>query len=202
MRVLLTRKQWIIYAAVVAIAIVLGLIIACPSSAADCPDECKPKTPTCEERIARAKRAGCEMPTTVKIVDHRVEVPVPGPERVVTQTVEVPVPTPGPERVVKVTEYVPAPAAGHWIVGAGPVWRERWGATAVVGYQFPSGWQLQGGPVYLPQAIRSGMVTYRDCPDGGGGPGDYNPCCVSGVVPYHTRRGSAWGAQALALYRF
>jgi len=51
----------------------LAALLSLPATAGDC-DEClkaaQPKN--CEERIARAKAHGCEMPVTIKIVDHEV----------------------------------------------------------------------------------------------------------------------------------
>jgi len=174
-----------------ALAAVAALVFASMGWAADpCPPECKPKSPTCEQRIARAKAAGCAMPETVKIVDHEVPVPfpVPGPERIVTQKVEVP----GPERIIQVT--VPAKETGHWLAGGGPLWNDEWGVAAVAGYQWARGWQLVLGPTWTAHQGYDGTV---------------NTCsgysfhgCENQPIPYHIPEPAHLGGTALILYRF
>ena len=171
-----------------------------------CPPECKPKSPTCEQRIARAKAAGCAMPVETKIVDHRVEIPgncseipksscppsvtVPGPEKTVIQRVEVP----GPERTVLVE--VPAQESGHWLVGGGPLYNAAWGVQAVAGYQWANGWQFLAGPTWTAHEGYSGNATNcrGNAINGGGCP------CVT--LPYHIPEPAHLGGTALLLYRF
>jgi len=166
---------------------VLSIFAVLPASANDC-DPCNIfKSPTCAERLRRAKAAGCDLKSQPEIVTVTKE--VPGPERIVTKEVRVEVP--GPERIVPQLVEVEAPAKGHFILGGGPVrfhsmgGGHEWGATAVAGWQFKSGWQIQAGPLWMPQDAVKGAVT-----DG----------CVT--LPYVVRSPSPWNVQALALYRF
>ena len=176
-----------------ALAAVVALLLTSAAFAADpCPPECKPKSLTCEQRIARAKAAGCAMPVETKIVDHEVPVPfpVPGPEKTVIQRVEVP----GPERTVLVE--VPAQEAGHWLVGGGPLYNAAWGVQAVAGYQWANGWQFLAGPTWTAHEGYSGNATNcrGNAINGGGCP------CVT--LPYHIPEPAHLGGTALLLYRF
>lgn len=97
-----------------------------------------------------------------------------------------------------VTAYVntttPAAPKGHLLLGAGPMWSHRdWGATAIVGYQFKSGWQIQAGPTWQPHRAVSGTVNPCDNQDG-------KAWCVD--IPFHVERRPPWGAQALLVYAF
>jgi hypothetical protein len=161
-----------------------------------CPPPKPPKPPTCAERIARAKANGCIIQPAPETVTVTKEVPVPGPERLVTK--EVPVPVPGPERVVTqtVTVEVPAKPKGHALVGLGPMWFHDWGATAVAGYQFKNGWQIQGGPTWMPQHDINGTVNPCDDYDERG----RGAWCYA--VPFQVPAKSPWGAQVLVLYVF
>ena len=162
------------------------------SFAGDCP---VPKPIPCERlKALQAKRCPLEAPV-VTIVDHRVEVPVPGPERVVIREVQVP----GPERIVTQTIQLAQPKPrGHWLAGVGPVWVHHWGATAVAGYRWPSGWQVQAGPVWLPLDDANGTVT--GCRSGEPGLVWAPKCDVP--IPFHVESPTPWGAQALVLFTF
>ena len=173
-----------------ALAAVVALLLTSAAFAADpCPPECKPKSPTCAERQARFTK-NCPVPVETKIVDHEVPVPfpVPGPEKIVTRTVDVP----GPERIVQVE--VPAKETGHWLVGGGPLWNDGWGVTAVGGYQWSTGWQIVLGPTWTAHEGHNGAV---------------NTCsgysfhgCENQAIPYHIPEPAHLGGSALILYRF
>jgi hypothetical protein len=124
----------------------------------------------------------------VKIVEHRVEVATPGPERVVTKEVQVP----GPERLVKFTEYVPEKPVGHWLLGGGLLWQHdlgndsTYGVQAVTGYRWPQGkWELLVGPTW----------TDRD---------DFHGTARKGCIriPYQIPAANPWGATALVVHAF
>ena len=148
-----------------------------------CPKECF-QSPTCEERLARAKAHGCVVEPAPRVEVRTVE--VPGPERVVTKEVQVQVPTPGPERIIYKTTLLPTPPKGHGVLAFGPMWKAHdWGATALGGYVWPNGWGIVGGPFWLPRDPTVGVARKG---------------CVS--IPYSVGAPSQWGAQALVVKLF
>jgi hypothetical protein len=78
------------------------------------------------------------------------------------------------------------------------VWQNGWGATLVAGYQFKGGFQLVGGPVWLPHDAVNGQVTgcTQYDPKGKDGCGQCFP------VPFRVEAQQPWGAQLLAVYVF
>jgi len=176
---------------------ILAALFASSALAAEvCPPACIPKSPTCAERIARAKAHGCVVAPepVVKIVDHQVVVPCP--DRVVTREVQVAVPTPGPERIVTKTVTITAPPKGHALLGGGPIYSRAGGLTAVAGYQWPNGWMLLGGPTWIPLDPIHGSTT--GCVDGN----DKKGWCYPITLPYTASPGSQWGAQMLVIHAF
>lgn len=139
------------------------------------------------------RTVNCPDPEVVTVVK---EVQVPGPERVVTVTKEVPVP--GPVQYVEkvVTVEVEAQPKGRFIFGGGPLYTRdkaddhEWGATVVVGHQWPNGIQFLVGPTWTPASDVSGFVTAPGCE---GQPAQ---------VPYNIEGRGPWGAQALVLFAF
>jgi hypothetical protein len=137
-------------------AALLAAVLSLPALAGGEPEPCpKPKPLTCEQiRALEAKRCEPEAPE-VRIVDHRVEVPVPCPPSVpATET---------PPTVV--TEYVTVPPPDppreplRPILGAGLQYGEthKLGAHVFSGIQFPRGksgenWQWQIGVDYSPHS--------------------------------------------------
>ena len=195
---------------------ILALAISSASLAAEvCPPQCLPKTPTCAERIARARKAGCDFPKT-ETASVPVAVPcLSKPCKAVPCEQPVVPPLDCAALIARYYDTVDALTAhcgrqpeeaptGHWLVGGGPVWRTRWGATAVAGYQFASGWQIQAGPVYLPDSSHGGYVSVCEADTyavvSALATGTRPPPCSS--VPYHVEQSSPWGAMALAVYRF
>jgi len=168
----------------------LSIFFAIPTASANDCDPCNIlKSPTCAERIKRATAAGCDLKSPPEVVTVTKE--VPGPERIVTKEVRVEVP--GPERIVTHTVEVEVtpPAKGHFLLGAGPVRfhaandEVNWGGAVVAGWQFASGWQIQAGPLWMPQDDFHGTVT-KGCT----------------TLPYTVESPNPWAVQALALYRF
>lgn len=143
-----------------------------------CPPEAPKLCPTCTV---------CAEPTVVtKEVKVPVPTPVPGPERIVTKEVRV---------------EVPARAKGQWYLGAGPLWHNEWGATAVGGYKFANGITLLGGPTWIPQYNEAGSVnSYRICQGNKtGGHGD--PYCTQYKDTILPREGAnEWGGQLLLIF--
>ena len=88
-------------------------------------------------------------------------------------------------------------------MGGGVVWQNKWGLTALAGYQFKSGWQIMGGPLWIPHGDTNGeAVACLGKPDVallGGGTGEPK-CCIS--IPYHVQGAKPLGAQAVAVYVF
>lgn len=169
-----------------ALLLAAALLLAVPAVAADpnCPT---PKPIPCERlKALQAKRCPPEAPV-VKIVEHRVEVTVPGPERVVQVQV------PGPERVVEkiVTQIVAPKPVGHWLLGGGLLWQHdmgndsTYGVQAVTGYRWPKGWELLVGPTW----------TDRNAYHGTARKGCYS-------IPYQIEAANPWGATALVVHAF
>lgn len=48
------------------------------------------------------------------------------------------------------TEVVKVEPEGHGLLGVGPVYYHNLGVTAFGGYQWPKGWQVQGGVFWIP----------------------------------------------------
>jgi hypothetical protein len=180
-----------------AVLALLSVWMAMPAArAADpCPPGCTPPTPTCEQRIARARAAGCPLPVETRIVEHRVEVPVNCPQVVAPVPVVQRVEVPGPERIVQVN--VPQREESYgWLVGAGPVYSAAWGVQAAVGYQWANGWQLVAGPNWIAHEGASGVVGTCDSTTA------MHHGCTNIVLPYHVPEPSHLGGAALVLYRF
>jgi hypothetical protein len=167
----------------------LAAFLALPAWANDC-DPCNLlKSPSCAERVKRAKAANCDLKSPPEIVTVTKEVQVPGPERIVTKEVRVEVPGP---TVIKCVDPEPEKPKGHFLLGGGPVrfhaidGGHDWGVTAVAGWQFAkSGWQLQAGPIWMPQDDAKGYVATK-----------------CGPLPFQVDAPSPWNVQALAVYRF
>lgn len=162
--------------------ILLGVLVfaVLPAVAADpvCPE---PKPTPCERlKVLVAKRCPPEAPV-VQIVEHRVEVPVPGPVREVVREV------PGPERVVEklvIQEVVPK-AEGHWLLGGGLLWQHKLGVQAVTGYRWPKGPELLVGPTWTSWDDIDGVAVRG---------------CIR--IPYQVDAPSPWGATALVVWAF
>ena len=162
----------------------LTAALVTPALAANCP------VLTCEQLKARvAQRCPPEAPCpTAEPVVAKTPAECPPP----------PVCPPPPPPVVNNVPYpvfTPVPPVGHALVGFGPIWFHDWGATVVGGYQFASGWQLQGGPVWIEQRDVNGTI---------------NPCDSKGLdaaawcyqTPFHVEAKSPWGAQVLLIKTF
>lgn len=186
--------------------LVLALVTALtltPLLAETCPECPVPKSPTCSERIARAKAHGCVLAPEIVTVTKEV----PGPERIVVKEVFTQVP--GPVKIVKepFPVYTEVAAKGHFILGGGPMYfhdmgskTANWGGTVVVGYQTKGGLQFQVGPTYMRRNGVDGTVT--GCRSGEPNAATLWPPICDVAIPYHVDGGTPWGAQALILFAF
>lgn len=115
--------------------------------------------------------------------------------------------TPTPEPTIKyIFQDAPMPKpVGHPLFGGGPVYFHGMGLTAVAGYQFTNGWQILGGPMWIPQnSVAPSNGSVHGCIDDD----DYTKNngshdCIT--LPYTIPGQNAkhpWGAQVLAVYAF
>jgi hypothetical protein len=170
----------------------LAAFLALPAWANDC-DPCNLlKSPTCAERIKRAKAANCDLKSPPEIVTVQGPcTPVPCSAVPCTAVDCKPVNCKPVDCKPTVVEVAAEPK-GHFLIGGGPVrfhaidGGHDWGVTAVAGWQFKSsGWQVQAGPIWMPQDDAKGFVT--------------NGCAK---IPFKVDSPSPWNVQALAVYRF
>jgi hypothetical protein len=186
-------------------AFVVAFCTATFAASKDCPT---PTPPTCEQRIARAKAAGCKLESDSAHLQLECADCPTCPPPVPPKTVKVPGPT--------VYQDVPYPVhdtpKGHGLFGGGPVYFHGLGATLVGGYEFAgktatSGHlQLLAGPFYVPQngqPASSGSV--HGCAEGPSrhqGGGDDDDC---GNFPYTVPavpEKDSLGGQFLAIWAF
>lgn len=137
------------------IALSVSPTLAGGTSTADCPT---PPKLTCERLLEKAEE---------RCTEERLDkfcAPVPPQPR----TIYVNVPTPGPERVVERTTFVDVPVYEEprdtFIVGAGADYMHGLGATVMGGYIHRSGFGVQAQGSYTPQrpvGPIAGTVEYR-----------------------------------------
>ena len=174
--------------------VILSVLITTAVLGADCPT---PKPLTCAQLQAKVAQrcppaydagcpdCNCNCPPSTVVEGPTKTVEVPGPDRIIYQDVPV---------------YTDTPAKGHPLFGGGPVYFGGLGATLVAGYQFKSGLQLIGGPVWVPQhGTPTVYGSVSDCDTDGTRHGGCTtlPYTVPGLKP-----ASAFGAQVLAVYAF
>jgi len=142
----------------------LAVFLALPlvANAADCPT---PKRLTCEQLAAKMDARcpkgymkefpDCTCPKCSSAEKEIVKVEVPGPE----------VKVPGPITIIYQDVPVPAKPTGHGFAGLGATYFHGVGLAAIVGYKWPNGWMLMGGPTWTPQNDTLGYddVAMKGC---------------------------------------
>lgn len=163
----------------------LSIFLALPVLAADqtCPQGCitTPKPLTCDQLRSRLVSRKCAQPDCKPApCDQACGDCKPGPQGPKGDKGE-----PGATAIVSVPANIPQETAtGKWLLGGGPVWQNKWGATVLAGYRRGE-WTFLAGPVYLPHGAVDGAAV-----DG----------CLA--VPFHVDAKQPWGGQAVVLYEF
>ena len=167
--------------------------------AGDCPN---PKPLSCD-RILQLKELRCPP-------DAPCPINIPCPVATVCPPITTCPDCPTPITPLPIIEYIfqdaPMPKpVGHPLFGGGPVYFHGLGLTAVAGYQFTNGWQIIGGPMWVPQnSIAPNSGTTYGCVDDDskhGHHGDYDCMTLPYTVPGKNAK-DPWGAQILVIYAF
>lgn len=187
-------KNYLMFALLAALCTSVSASDKCPT----------PPPPTCEQRIARAKAAGCNLMSDPVIIQTECADCPQCPEPAVVK--------------IKDVVYQDVPFAvhdeprGHALFGGGPVYFphfDRVGGTLVGGYAFAgkttrSGFfQILGGPFYMPASSVGGVSGSVSNCGLGGMRNDHDSHCVT--LPYTTPAvpvKSSYGGTLLALWAF
>ena len=172
------------------VVLALSLLAGASAFAGDCPT---PKQLTCEQLLAKAGQRHCFPKETATAVPCAA-VPCASSPCTSVPCQSVPCQPQTVERIVPIPAPPPVPH-GNWFAGAGPLYSRGWGAEAVVGYKWASGWALMAGPTWVNHDPYSGTVT--NCNDDSRG---FH--CNCATLPYSASPGSSWGGTALLLYNW